>query len=227
MQIPEVKALLFMKGHSERVPGKNIRPINGKPLLYWILQSLQKCKYIKGIVINTDSEVIAAEAKKYCDVEIHMRPEYLLNITSNEAAQIIEYDLSITPGEFFLQTHSTNPLLASETIDKSIETFFSQNVHDSLFSVTPFQKRLYWEDGKPINHDPSKLIKTQQLPIVLEENSCIYIFSKSSFEKTKNRLGENPMLFPMDPIESIDIDDEQDFLLADYLLSRISDMKKL
>jgi CMP-N-acetylneuraminic acid synthetase len=223
MNIPEIKALLFMKHHSERVPGKNIRPMNGKPLLYWILRSLSNSKYIKSVVINTDSEIIADEAQKEFDVEIHMRPEYLLNITSNEAAQIIEYDLSITEGEYFLQTHSTNPLLTTGSIDRSIEAFFSQTSHDSLFSVTPFRKRLYWEDGSPINHDPAKMIKTQLLPVIYEENSCIYIFSKTSFAKTKNRLGVNPMLFPMNSMESIDIDEEEDFLLAEFLLKNASE----
>ncbi|MFA6540144.1 MAG: acylneuraminate cytidylyltransferase family protein [Bacteroidota bacterium] len=207
-----------MKHHSERVPGKNIRPLNDKPLLFWILQTLQKSKYINGIIVNTDSEEIASEVKKYGKVEIHMRPEYLLNITSNEAAQIIEYDLSITEGDYFLQTHATNPLLTTETIDNSIKIFFSQLIHDSLFSVTPLKKRLYWEDGKPINHDPSRLIKTQLLPVVYEENSCIYIFSKTSFSKTKNRLGANPMMFSMNPMESVDIDEEEDFILAEFLL---------
>lgn len=218
MTVPKIKALLFMKSHSVRVPGKNIRVINGKPLLYWILQSISQSQYIEGTVINTDSETIASEAQKYFDVEIHMRPDHLLNIDSNEAAQIIDYDLTKTDGEYFFQTHSTNPLLTTKSIDSSIEAFFSQSKYDSLFSVTPLQKRLYWKDGNPINHDPAHLIKTQLLPVIYEENSCIYLFSRSSFEITKNRLGQNPMMFTINSLEAIDIDKEEDFLLAEFLL---------
>lgn len=88
------------------------------------------------------------------------------------------------------------------------------------------QKRLYWNDGNPINHDPANLIKTQLLPVIYEENSCIYLFSRSSFEITKNRLGQNPMMFAINSLEAIDIDNEEDFLLAEFLLTN-RDLLKL
>lgn len=220
MDIPQVKALLFMKHHSERVPRKNMRDFCGRPLFHWIMDSLTKSKYITEIIINTDSEEIANSAKDNFDVTIHMRPEHLLTITSNEANLIMEHDLCITAGEYFLQTHSTNPLLTTKSIDESIEAFFYQTKHDSLFSVTCLQTRLFFENGEPINHDPSKLIKTQDLPPIYEENSCIYIFSRQSFNKTGNRLGENPMLFPIDKLEAVDIDEMEDFVFAEYLMKR-------
>lgn len=218
MKIPEIKALLFMKQKSERVPGKNMRSFCGKPLFHWILESLSESIYISEILINTDSELIANEASKHFDVTIHMRPDYLLTINSNEANQIIEYDLSITEGNYFLQTHSTNPLLKTETIDRSIQEFFKSSKNDSLLSVTPWHSRLFFEDGKPINHDPEKLIKTQKLPIVYEENSNIYIFSREGFFKNKNRVGKSPLLFPITKFEAIDIDEEFDFRFAEYLM---------
>lgn len=223
MSKPDITALLFMKGHSERVPGKNLREFFGKPLLYWILESLQQSKWISSIVINTDSEEIASTAKNYFDVQVHMRPDYLLTITSNEANQIMEYDINKTDSEFYLQTHSTNPLLSTSTIDESIEVFLNQDKHDSLMSVTSLQSRFYWEDGRAINHDPDKLIKTQNLTPILEENSCIYMFSRENFLKTKNRIGKNPLLFPINPIEAIDIDEESDFLIAESVKRYLSE----
>lgn len=222
MNIPPVTALIFMKYHSERVPRKNIRDFCGRPLFYWILDTLEKSKFISGTIINTDSEEIAEEAKANFDVDIHMRPDYLLDINSNEANQIIEYDLSISEGEYFLQTHSTNPILRSDTVDKAIEEFFKKKKdHDSLMSVTPQKKRFYWPDGSPINHNPDELIKTQELSPIYEENSCIYIFSKSTFNKQNNRIGNNPLLFPMNQLESIDIDEESDFLVAESIQNQI------
>jgi len=218
MKIPEIKALLFMKQQSERVPGKNMRSFCEKPLFHWILESLSKSIYISEILINTDSELIANEASKHFDVTIHVRPDYLLTINSNEANQIIEYDLSITEGNYFLQTHSTNPLLKTDTIDRSIEEFFRNSNNDSLLSVTPWKTRLFFHDGKPINHDPEKLIKTQDLPAVYEENSCIYIFSREGFIKNKNRLGKSPLLFQVDKFEAVDIDEEFDFKFAEELM---------
>ena len=218
--IPAIKALLFMKGYSERVPRKNIGPLCGRPLLHWILESLTKSRYIKEIVINTDDDEIARQATDHFDVIIHMRPEFLLTITNNEASQLMAYDLSIMKGEHFLQTHSTNPLLKTETIDRSIETYFKNlDKHDSLFSVTPLQKRFFWENGQAINHDPKNLIKTQKLPFVYEENSCIYIFSRKVFEEVGNRIGRRPMMFSMDAYESVDIDEPIDFSIAEALMA--------
>lgn len=213
-----------MKGYSERVPRKNLREFYGKPLLYWILESIDRSNLINSVIINTDSEEIAETASKYFDVKIHMRPDYLLSITSNEANQILEYDVNNSQADFYLQTHSTNPLLRTETIDNSIKRFINQSECDSLMGVTELKTRLYWPDGKGINHDPKKLIKTQELPPVYEENSCIYIFSREMFLKRKQRIGENPLLFPINPIESVDIDEESDFLIAEsikrYLVER-------
>ena len=217
MRKPEITALLFMKGHSERVPRKNLRPFYGKPLLYWILESLDRSKYISKILINTDSEEIADTARSFFDVKIHMRPEYLLKISSNEANQIMEYDIMNHESEYYLQTHSTNPLLETATIDQSIETFLNQNNHDSLMSVTALQSRFYWSDGSGINHDPKKLVKTQELSPVYEENSCIYMFSRDTFLERKNRIGSHPLLFPINPVEAVDIDEESDFLIAESI----------
>jgi N-acylneuraminate cytidylyltransferase len=219
MNIPPIKALIFMKEHSERVPDKNIRHLCGRPLFYWILDSLSHSQYIKEIIINTDSEEIAEDASKNFKVTIHMRPDYLLHIQSDEAYQIMAYDLEKIDGEFFIQSHSTNPLLRSETIDKAVESFFKQNECDSLFSVTPVQKRFFQKDASAINHDPEKLIKTQELPIIFEENSCIYLFSRTVFFDRKNRLGHQPMLFPIDRFEAVDIDEEFDFAIAEALMA--------
>lgn len=219
----EVKALIFMKEHSERVPQKNIRGFCGKPLFFWILETLQKSKYIITTIINTDSDYIAAEASKYFNVIIHKRPEYLLTISDNEANQIIEYDLSIDNGDIYLQTHSTNPFLKTATIDRAIEFYLNKSDHDGLMSVTPIKKRFYWPDGTPINHDPERLIKTQELKPIYEENSCIYIFSKNVFSKRSNRVGSKPLLFSIDPLEAIDIDEESDFIVAESIMQYLMD----
>lgn len=217
----KITALLFMKGHSERVSNKNLRKFNEKPLLYWILDSLNQSEWINDILINTDSKEIAETAKKFFDVKIHMRPDYLLKIDSNEANQIMEYDINNHEADYYLQTHSTNPLLTTETINNAAETFLNQDSHDSLMSVTSLRSRFYWPDGRGINHNPQELIKTQELDPIYEENSCIYMFSRDTFLERKNRIGSNPLLFPINPIEAVDIDEESDFLIAESIMLRL------
>lgn len=218
MSIPPIAALVPMKGHSERVPGKNIRPLCGRPLFHWILETLEASAFIREVFIDTDSDQIASLVQERFDVRIIHRPERLLgdHFVAND---LIAHDLTCIPGyEFFLQTHSTNPLLRSETIDQAVEAFFSQDEHDTLFSITPLQARFYWPDGRPVNHEPGHLIPTQELPEIFFENSCMYLFSREAFLKGSNRLGERPMMFPMDPFEAVDIDEELDFTLAEVLM---------
>ena len=210
-----------MKANSERIPSKNMRLLCGRPLFDWILDALNESGVIDEIIINTDSEEIANNAKKYFNVTIHMRPDYLFYINSNEAFQIMGYDLKHVEGEYFIQTHSTTPLIRPITIKKAIETYF-ENIknNDSLFSVSPWQKRIYDNKGAGLNHDPAKLIKTQNLHPVYEENSCIYIFSRESFFGNKNRLGKTPYMYSMDKFESVDIDGNYDFILAETIMRK-------
>ena len=91
------------------------------------------------------------------------------------------------------------------------------NTADSLFGVTKFQTRFYKKDGAPINHDPNNLIRTQDLEPWYEENSCIYIFGKASFASTKARIGRTPLLFEIPKLEAIDIDEKEDWFLANVV----------
>jgi CMP-N-acetylneuraminic acid synthetase len=121
--------------------------------------------------------------------------------------------------DYYLQTHSTNPLLRPETISKAVQTLIADYpAHDSLFSVTRLQSRLYDQHGHALNHDPNILLQTQNLPPVYEENSCIYIFTRENLERRRNRLGERPLMFEMNADEAWDIDEELDFSIADFLV---------
>ena len=92
--------------------------------------------------------------------------------------------------------------------------------YDSLFGVTRRHVRLWDSLSRPINHNPAILLRTQDLPPVYEENSCMYLFTRQTLETRRNRLGERPFMFEMDASEAWDIDEEMDFLIADLLLSQ-------
>ena len=212
-----VIALLPMKKESVRVPNKNMKLFAGKPLYHAVMQTLLKSQYVEKVMINTDSEIIADDAQRHFDrVEIVWRPEEIRGdlVPMN---RIIAYDLSQSQAEHFVQTHSTNPLLQTHTLDNAISTYFAKNEkYDSLFSVTRLQTRLYWENGEPINHNPEELLRTQDLPPVFEDNSNFYIFSRTSFLASGgNRIGLRAKIFEIDKLEAIDIDTEQEFELAE------------
>lgn len=216
----KIKALLPMKGNSERVPNKNMRNFDGSPLYHAIVKSLLATKYISHVVINTDSEIIAKDAKEYFGDKIIIinRPKEIQGdfVSMNN---IIDYDISQLEGEHFLQTHSTNPLLRSETINKAIEVYFNNlDKFDSVFGVTKVQTRFYDKNAKAINHNPNELLRTQDLEPMYEENSNFYIFSKESFKEANNkRIGLKPQIFEVNKLEAIDIDEPEDFIMAELL----------
>jgi CMP-N-acetylneuraminic acid synthetase len=216
----KIVALVPIRHHSQRVPGKNYRPLAGKPLFYHIISTLLACPEISQVVVDTDSApVMDGLCHHFPAVCILERPEALCadTVPMNE---ILMYDTSQVEATLYLQTHTTNPLLRPETVSRAIQTLLaSYPVYDSLFSVTRLQTRLWDALGRAINHNPAILLQTQDLPPVYEENSCIYIFSRQTLLARRNRLGERPLMFEIDAAEAWDIDEELDFAITDFLLS--------
>ena len=215
-----VAALIPMKGHSERVPGKNLKPIAGKPLFHWITETLLGADAVDEVIVDTDSdEIEQAVITAFPSVVVHRRPHHLhgdmvpMHDVVAEVARLVDHDS-------VLQTHATNPLLRSSTVDTAIAAFLEPGAHDSLLSVTALQTRFYFRDGRPVNHDPAVLARTQDLDPIYEENSNIYIASRDLILSTGKRIGVKPLLFPMPREEAVDIDEELDFRVAEFLLER-------
>lgn len=216
-----------MRHSSERVPGKNYRPFgDGRPLFHHTLDALKGCNLIDKIVINTDSPTIAEQcAEKYPDVIIINRPE---NIRGGMTPMndVLLHDVKTVESQFYLQTHSTNPIMTSETLTNAVETFFKNYpIYDSLFSVTKVQTRFWDSLARAINHNPNILIRTQDLPPFYEENSCVYIFERNTLIERHNRIGNRPFLFEMDPYEAVDIDEEIDFRVAEEVFRQRKGMR--
>jgi CMP-N-acetylneuraminic acid synthetase len=219
MSLDKITALVPMRHDSVRVPGKNYRLIAGKPLYHHILETLLACPEISRVVVDTDSPVILEGlAKDFPTVTALVRPEHLRadTIPTNE---ILMHDTALAPADLYLQTRSTNPLLRTRTISAAIRALKEvYPAYDSLFGVTRLQTRLWDALGRAINHNPAVLLRTQDLPPVYEENSCIYLFTRETLVQRRNRLGERPLMFEIPAEEAWDIDEELDFTVADVLL---------
>ncbi len=215
----KIVALVPMRHHSVRVPGKNYRLLAGKPLYQHILQTLLAVPEISQVVVDTDSPVMSEGMRReFPQVVVLERPEHL-RADSMPMNEILLHDTAQIPADLYLQTHSTNPLVRSETFSRAIHLLLNQiPAYDSLFGVTRLQTRLWDQLVRPINHNPAILLRTQDLPPIYEENSCVYIFSRQTLETRRNRLGERPLMFEIDAAEARDIDEELDFLIADLLL---------
>ena len=184
-----IVALLPMKGNSERIPNKNMKLFNGRPLFHTIMDILVTCSIVDNVIINTDSESIADSAKEtYKDfVIIHKRPEDIRGDTV-PMNKIIEYDLAHSNADIYIQTHSTSPLIENRSLMNALEMMAKEaNRFDSIFSVTKIQSRFFSKVGTPLNHDPKLLLRTQDLDPIYEENSGFLYFYKGVFSKCKSK----------------------------------------
>jgi CMP-N-acetylneuraminic acid synthetase len=210
-----------LKANSERVKGKNFREIAGKPLFKWMLDTLCGVGFIDKVIINTDAvsqleDLGATESQKVLLRE--RKPELCGDFVSMN--KILADDVQAVESQHYLMTHTTNPLISAATLQTAWTEYQNEIAKgfDSLFSVNKMQTRFYQADGSPINHDPNNLIRTQDLEPYFEENSCLYFFSGQSFAATKARIGKNPLLFPTPKLESVDIDGQEDWQMAEALL---------
>ena len=219
MKFEKIVALVPMRHDSKRVPGKNYRPMCGKPLYAHIIETLLSVETISQVVVDTDSApVIEGLARDYPQVKVLLRPEELRADTT-PTNEILVYDTAQVPADLYLQTHCTNPLLKAETIRRAITQLRnSYPEYDSLFGVTRLQTRLWDELGRAVNHNPAVLLRTQDLPPIYEENSCIYLFTRETLLSRRNRLGERPMMFEIEASEATDIDVELDFVIAETIM---------
>jgi CMP-N-acetylneuraminic acid synthetase len=212
-----IVALVPMRHDSERVVGKNYRPLAGRPLYHHVIEALSAVDLIQEIIIDTDSPVILDDARRcFPDVTLLMRPENLRagEIPMNEV--LINSLLSIE-ADAVIQTHSTNPFLSADTIENAVSSYIdgrAEGTFDSVFGVSRIQARLWTKDAEPLNHDPTVLLRTQDLDPVYLENSCFYIFDPEQLRTTGNRIGSSPRMIEVPQIEAIDIDEEADFTLA-------------
>jgi len=218
---PEIVAIVPMRHDSERVQGKNYRLFAGRPLYHYVVETLLAVPSISRVIIDTDSPVIMEDvAKVFPQVCLVERPEHLRDgtIPMNE---VLLNTVNVIKADFYLQTHSTNPLLLSDTVTKAIDRMLTvYPSFDSLFSVTRLQTRLWDALSRAINHNPAILARTQDLPPVYEENSCLYIFTRDILESNRSRIGGRPLMFEIDRLEATDIDEELDFQVAEILFRK-------
>ncbi|MDZ4847965.1 MAG: acylneuraminate cytidylyltransferase family protein [Pirellulaceae bacterium] len=214
-------ALLPMKAHSARVTGKNFRTFAGKPLFRWILDTLLATPEIELVVVNTDARAILAEHGLVDQERILIRdrkPEICGDFVSMNL--VLADDIAAIDSQEYLMTHTTNPLLSTKSISHALSEYHQgvdAGTADSLFTVNFFQTRFYRTDGSAVNHDPNNLIRTQDLEPWYEENSNLYIFNRQSFSATKARIGLKPKMFVTPRIESMDIDDQDGWDIAERL----------
>ena len=210
-----VTAIIGLKEIYQRVPNKNFKLLNHKPLFAWVLDTLIEVGEISQILLNVDGKELISKlndfSRNFKKIQIIEREDNLSG-HNTPMTKIINSTLQFAENDTILNTHVTNPFLTKTSITKGIKLFYKNG--KPIFSANKLQSRLYDKNLKPINHNPEILQQTQDLEIIYEENSCFYIFDKKKFSKKNIRIFDNSVAYPISSIESVDIDTWEDWELA-------------
>jgi len=209
-------AILPVKEHSARVPHKNFRVLNGKPLWEWTARKLLGIPTLASIVIDTDCQELFAGLPAGPDrIVVRARPQCLRgdDVSMN---CILEAVVAAHPADAYLQVHATNPFVPRRKLVLAM-AWLEDKLCGSIHTVTEHRARFFFR-GQPVNHDPEELLKTQDLPPVYEENSCLYAFERAAFLLEKRRVCGKKLFFVLPPIENLDIDTEAQWQIAEALV---------
>lgn len=215
----KVIAVIPARGGSKRLPGKNIKPMLGKPLLYWVAKEATSSKYIDEVYVSTEDKKIKGVALSFnIGLKIIDRPlELAEDKTSEELVHL--HAMEKVPFDILVILHATNPLTTSEDLDQALEKM-TNGKYDSMITGT-LHRRFYWtRDGKPLNYNPLKRPRMQDWEGTVTENGAFYITTPKILKKYGNFLAGKIGVYEMTPEKSVDIDDENDWLEAEKLLKK-------
>lgn len=224
-------SLIPARGGSKGIPNKNIKFLDGKPLIYYSIEVAKKAKLVNKVVVSTDRKEIAAVAKKY-GAEVIDRPAELASDESpTELTMIhavVELEKSGYKPDYIVLLQPTSPLRYPDDVDNSINKILKDKA-DSLLSVQ-FNKHFLWKDDKgkftPVNYDILDRPRRQDRDLEFLENGSIYVTKYDVLHAHKSRLGGKVGYYVMDEESSIEIDSEFDFWLAEMVLKKYNKQSK-
>ena len=214
--IPKIVAFVPSKGTSSRVRGKNIRVLGDKPLFLHILDTLLSSLTINNVYLDTESDEVFNLAKGRRHHELRRPIELASNKTDGN--HLLLYEASCVPdADIYVQALPTAPFLSRETIDDAVFELIRAPNHDSVFAASMQKLYLWNKNCEPINYDPKNIPNSFELADTIIEAMSLYAIRKEALALRKSRIGKKPLIFRVPLIESIDINSEEDFQLADAI----------
>lgn len=211
----KVACFIPIKAQSERVPGKNLRLLNGKKLYRYICENIKQADVFDSVYIDTNSNEIAEYANDMGFSVIERRPELALN-TANGNDLLVRHFLQFPEYDFYFQLFATAPYLQPKSIQTCFERLTSSTTYDSCFTATE-NHSFYWYAGNPVNYRPGILPRSQDMIPVMEETTGLYGISRCSLDKYRCRIGKNPYIHIVNKFEAVDINTEDDLRIAEYI----------
>ena len=206
-------AIVPMKLNNRRLPQKNTKCFtNGKPLCYYILSTLLTVQGVDEVYVycsNPDIQEFIPEGVKY------LRRSESLDQDTTKMNEVLQTFAAEVPADIYVMTHTTAPFVKASSMEKGLQAVVSGE-YDSAFAAQKLQNFL-WQDGAPMNYQMDNIPRTQDLPVLYEETSGFYIYKNEVMTRWNRRIGEKPFIVEVGQIEGIDIDEAEDFMIADAI----------
>ncbi len=209
-------AIIPIKSKSERIPGKNLKKINGVPFYQFLLKKLKKCNFDE-VYIDTDSKQVKEFAKKNNFYVINRLKR--LSTKNANGNDLLNYHFKLIKADYYFQLFVTSPLLSVKSINKCIRKLMTNKKIDSIFT-TKSVYTWFWFKKKPVNYNPKVLPRSQDSIPVIYETTGLYGIKREALKKYKSRIGKNPFFFEVDDHEALDIDNKKDLSYFKYILRK-------
>ncbi len=204
-----------IKANSERVPGKNLRILNGKRLYCYICEHVKEADVFDDVYIDTNSREIAEYAGTMGFHVIDRKPELARNTANGNDLLVYQYELH-PEYDYYFQLFATAPYMQPETIRACYDKLTSSEEYDSCFTATE-NHSFYWLAGNPVNYRPGVLPRSQDMLPVVEETTGLYGVSRDSLNRYRCRIGRKPYIHMVSKFEAVDINTEEDLKVAEYV----------
>lgn len=213
----KIVAIVPMKLNNTRLPQKNTKSFtNGKPLCYYILHTLFKIDKIDEVYVYCSNEKI----KDYIPQGVRfLKRSATLDTDTTSMNEVLAAFAKDVPADIYVMTHTTAPFISAESIEKGLDAVLS-GMNDSAFAAKKLQDFL-WKNGTPFNYSLDNIPRTQDLDPLYEETSGFYIYERYVIEDMGRRIGQSPFIVEVNEIEAVDIDEKEDFEIADAIYNHI------
>ena len=210
-----IACFIPIKTNSERVKGKNFKELNGKKLYVYILDHVLKADIFDDIYVDTDSPELA----EYCtekSIKVITRIEELAQNSAN-GNDLLNYHYKLYPDyDYYFQLFATAPYLQPQTIRECVNKLIFSEIYDSCFTAIQ-HNGFFWIRDLPVNYRPSVLPRSQDMEPVIEETTALYGISNAALSKYHCRIGKKPIIHFLNKYEAVDINTEEDWLVAESI----------
>ena len=210
----KIVGIMPIKLNNERLPGKNVKMLGGRPLLQHQLLAVSRVNMVDDIYVYCSNESVCEylpEGIKF----LKRSPE--LDLPTSNFSQIFSAFSNDVPADIYVYIHATAPFITEVTIKECINAVISGK-YDSAFCAVKIQDFL-WKDGEPLNFDAENIPRSQDIEPIYRETSGVYVFTREVFEKYRRRIGKNPFIKEVSFKEAVDINNPEDFDLAEVMVN--------